>query len=337
MADTGIAVIGAGVVGLAVAARLAPRHPDLVMLERHPRHGQETSSRNSEVIHAGIYYPQGSLKARLCVEGNRAALRAVRGATASPTGAAASSSPPPSPEELPAPGRAAAPGAPPTASRCSGSPRAEVARPGAARALGGRAPLAQHRDRQRPRADGRASSTPAREAGAVFQPRSEVVGLERGGGDYRLTVRAGGATETLHRRAGGQRRGPGGGHRGRAWPGSTWTPPATASTTARAATSRWRPAKARPRLAPGLPRARPRQPRRPRRGRAGRAGCASAPTPSTCPTAARLPGRRGASARRSAQAVRRLVPAIARRGPRAGHERHPPQAAGPGRAASATS
>jgi L-2-hydroxyglutarate oxidase LhgO len=71
MADTGVTVIGAGVVGLAVAARLAPRHPDLILLERHERPGQETSSRNSEVIHAGMYYPTGSLKARLCVEGNR--------------------------------------------------------------------------------------------------------------------------------------------------------------------------------------------------------------------------------------------------------------------------
>jgi L-2-hydroxyglutarate oxidase LhgO len=70
MADTSITIVGAGVVGLAVAARLAPRHPDLVVLERRGRHGSETSSRNSEVIHAGMYYPQGSLKARLCVEGN---------------------------------------------------------------------------------------------------------------------------------------------------------------------------------------------------------------------------------------------------------------------------
>lgn len=69
MADTGIVVIGAGVVGLAVAARLAPDHPGLVILERHERHGMETSSRNSQVIHAGIYYPRGSLKATLCVEG----------------------------------------------------------------------------------------------------------------------------------------------------------------------------------------------------------------------------------------------------------------------------
>jgi L-2-hydroxyglutarate oxidase LhgO len=71
MADTGVTVIGAGVVGLAVAARLAPGNPDLILLERHERPGQETSSRNSEVIHAGMYYPTGSLKARLCVEGNR--------------------------------------------------------------------------------------------------------------------------------------------------------------------------------------------------------------------------------------------------------------------------
>lgn len=71
MADTGVTVIGAGVVGLAVAARLAPRARDLVLLERRERHGTEQSSRNSEVIHGGMYYPTASWKARLCVEGNR--------------------------------------------------------------------------------------------------------------------------------------------------------------------------------------------------------------------------------------------------------------------------
>src|SRR5262245_18075185 len=71
MADTSLTIVGAGVVGLAVAARLATDFPDLVILERNDRHGQETSSRNSEVIHAGLYYPTGSLKARLCVEGRR--------------------------------------------------------------------------------------------------------------------------------------------------------------------------------------------------------------------------------------------------------------------------
>jgi len=64
-------VIGAGVVGLAVAARLAETRKGILILERNPGFGQETSSRNSEVIHAGIYYAKDSLKARLCVEGNR--------------------------------------------------------------------------------------------------------------------------------------------------------------------------------------------------------------------------------------------------------------------------
>jgi L-2-hydroxyglutarate oxidase LhgO len=62
-------IIGAGVVGLAVAARLSEESGPLFVVERNAGFGQETSSRNSEVIHAGIYYPAGSLKARLCVQG----------------------------------------------------------------------------------------------------------------------------------------------------------------------------------------------------------------------------------------------------------------------------
>lgn len=62
-------VIGAGVVGLACARALAMAGRDVVVLERAGAIGTETSSRNSEVIHAGIYYPAGSLKARACVEG----------------------------------------------------------------------------------------------------------------------------------------------------------------------------------------------------------------------------------------------------------------------------
>ena len=65
-------VIGAGVVGLAVARRLALAGREVVVVERADAIGTETSSRNSEVIHAGIYYPKDSLKARFCVAGKHA-------------------------------------------------------------------------------------------------------------------------------------------------------------------------------------------------------------------------------------------------------------------------
>ncbi len=64
-------VIGAGVVGLAVARSLALRGREVIVLEAAGAIGTETSSRNSEVIHAGIYYPKGSLKARACVAGRQ--------------------------------------------------------------------------------------------------------------------------------------------------------------------------------------------------------------------------------------------------------------------------
>ncbi|MGD8339341.1 MAG: NAD(P)/FAD-dependent oxidoreductase [Gammaproteobacteria bacterium] len=62
-------VIGAGVVGLAVGRALAGAGREVIVLERNADIGEETSSRNSEVIHAGLYYPTGSLKAKLCVTG----------------------------------------------------------------------------------------------------------------------------------------------------------------------------------------------------------------------------------------------------------------------------
>jgi L-2-hydroxyglutarate oxidase LhgO len=70
--DVDVAVVGAGAVGLACAYALARRGRSVVVLEKAHAIGQGVSSRNSEVIHAGLYYPTGSLKARLCVEGRRA-------------------------------------------------------------------------------------------------------------------------------------------------------------------------------------------------------------------------------------------------------------------------
>ena len=71
MSDIDCLVIGAGVVGLAVARELAQAGREVVIAEAAEGIGTQTSARNSEVIHAGIYYPPGSLKARVCVEGRK--------------------------------------------------------------------------------------------------------------------------------------------------------------------------------------------------------------------------------------------------------------------------
>ena len=67
--DSEITIIGGGVIGLAIAAQVSTRSRHVCLLEKNERYGTGVSSRNSEVIHAGIYYPQGTLKATLCVEG----------------------------------------------------------------------------------------------------------------------------------------------------------------------------------------------------------------------------------------------------------------------------
>ena len=71
--DCDLAVVGAGIVGLAVARELGRRHPELSLrvLEKEPQVGAHQTGHNSGVLHAGIYYAPGSLKARLCVEGAR--------------------------------------------------------------------------------------------------------------------------------------------------------------------------------------------------------------------------------------------------------------------------
>ena len=69
--DAEVTIIGAGVVGLAIAEEVSKSQKNVFLIEKHPTFGQETSSRNSEVIHAGIYYTKDSLKSRLCVEGKK--------------------------------------------------------------------------------------------------------------------------------------------------------------------------------------------------------------------------------------------------------------------------
>src|SRR5262245_13704729 len=67
--ETDVVIVGAGVIGLAIARAVAASGREVTVLEAASAFGTEISARNSEVVHAGIYYPVGSLKARFCVEG----------------------------------------------------------------------------------------------------------------------------------------------------------------------------------------------------------------------------------------------------------------------------
>lgn len=67
--EADVTIIGAGFIGLAIAAHVSSKRREVYVLEKNNSHGLEISSRNSGVIHAGIYYPEGSLKAKMCIEG----------------------------------------------------------------------------------------------------------------------------------------------------------------------------------------------------------------------------------------------------------------------------
>ena len=71
MQRVNIAIIGGGVIGLSIAASLSTNYTDIYLLEKNKRMAQEISTHNSGVIHSGIHYPPGSLKAKLCVQGNK--------------------------------------------------------------------------------------------------------------------------------------------------------------------------------------------------------------------------------------------------------------------------
>src|ERR1700688_2531532 len=71
MDQTNILIIGGGLIGCAIAEVLSRDYQDVFLVEQFPKLGMATSSRNSGVIHSGIYYPKNSLKARHCIEGNR--------------------------------------------------------------------------------------------------------------------------------------------------------------------------------------------------------------------------------------------------------------------------
>jgi L-2-hydroxyglutarate oxidase LhgO len=194
MADTPLTVVGAGVVGLAVAARLAPRFPETVVLERHERHGTETSSRNSEVIHAGLYYPPGSLKARLCVRGNALLyeLCRSRGIPHRRTTKLVVATAPGETDDLErllALGLAN--GAPLSLLSGEGCRRLEPAVPAVAGLLSPTTGIVSAHGLMD------ALLQEARRHGSLFQPRAELVALERRDHDFRLEIRTPDGVESL--------------------------------------------------------------------------------------------------------------------------------------------
>jgi L-2-hydroxyglutarate oxidase LhgO len=191
--DFAITVIGGGAVGLAIADRLAGRG-DVLLLERRAHYGTETSSRNSEVIHAGLYYPPGSLKARLCVRGNAllyeictrhqvAHRRLTKLVTATVPAELAAI------ETLLA--RGTANGAP--LERLTAE-QAHALEPNVL-SVGALLSPSTGVVSAHELMDYYARSAEAR--GAVLKTRAEVIALERGPGGYRLTVRDGDATESI--------------------------------------------------------------------------------------------------------------------------------------------
>ncbi len=194
MADTPLSIVGAGVVGLAIAARLARRFPELVILERHERYGSETSSRNSEVIHAGMYYPAGSLKARLCVRGKHLLYELCEraGVPYRRTGKLIVAM---QPEETPELERLLALGHPNGVELelvgTDACRRLEPAVPAVAALVSPTTGIVS--------AHGLMDALlhEARRDGAILQPRAELVGIERRDADYRLEIRTPDGTETL--------------------------------------------------------------------------------------------------------------------------------------------